>query len=341
MAHDIIHKPSKRKTKNPKSRKRTYTSNNARQKRKHIKKTKRNRKPFVNMRGGEGEGEFKSEGLFELTGDAMLYILTNIVKLSSNMIAASVGYVPVNNNLGTPGAATDSSLFKELTTMTEYAKVPVEMLMKMSDGVVSQYLNIVNGAMRINSPMIQASLAVTIRILQAQIALATKALNNPAFIATLRTALDALEVASDEIVGAIDPVAASILSKLSPIITRTIGSIFGTIGTSTLSGMQAMPYLGTVLAALSSFDAITRLYISAINAGTATGSIMFDGYTDTLYRLENVIKSVKNRISGTTSGMNMPAMPSTPTMPSAPGMPPTPTMPSAPAMPSTPSLKKK
>ena len=225
--------------------------------------------------------------------------------------------------------------------MTEYAKVPVEMLMKMSDGVVSQYLNIVNGAMRINSPMIQASLAVTIRILQAQIALATKALNNPAFIATLRTALDALEVASDEIVGAIDPVAASILSKLSPIITRTIGSIFGTIGTSTLSGMQAMPYLGTVLAALSSFDAITRLYISAINAGTATGSIMFDGYTDTLYRLENVIKSVKNRISGTTSGMNMPAMPSTPTMPSAPGMPPTPTMPSAPAMPSTPSLKKK
>ena len=96
MANDIIHKPSKRKTKNPKSRKRKYTSNNARQKRKHIKKTKRNRKPFVNMRGGEGEGEgeFKSEGLFELTGDAMLYILTNIVKLSSNMIAASVGYVP-------------------------------------------------------------------------------------------------------------------------------------------------------------------------------------------------------------------------------------------------------
>ena len=50
MAHDIIHKPSKRKTKNPKSRKRKYTSNNARQKRKHIKKTKRNRKPFVNMK---------------------------------------------------------------------------------------------------------------------------------------------------------------------------------------------------------------------------------------------------------------------------------------------------
>ena len=62
--------------------------------------------------------------------------------------------------------------------------------------------------------------------------------------------------------------------------------------------MQAMPYLGTVLVTLSSFDAITRLYISAINAGTATGSILFDGYTDTLYRLENVIKSVKNRISG-------------------------------------------
>ena len=31
--------------------------------------------------------------------------------------------------------------------MAEYAKVPVEMLMKMSDGVVSQYLNIINGAM--------------------------------------------------------------------------------------------------------------------------------------------------------------------------------------------------
>lgn len=337
MAHDIIHKPYKRKTKNPKSRKRKYTSHNTRQKSKHVKKTKRNRKPFVNMRGGE----VKTEGLFELTGDAMLYILTNIVKLSSNMIAASVGYVPVNNNLGTPGAATDSSMFKEISMMAEYAKVPVEMAMKMSDGVVSQYLNIINGAMRINSPMIQASLAVTIRILQAQIALATAALNNPAFIATFRTALDALEVASDEIVGAIDPVAASILSKLSPIITRTIGSIFGTIGTSALSGMQAMPYLGTVLAALSSFDAITRLYISAINAGTATGSIMFDGYTDVLYRLENVIKSVKNRISGTTSGMNMPTMPSTPAMPSTPGMPPTPGMPSAPAMPSAPSLKKK
>ncbi len=339
MAHDIIHKPSKRKIKNIKSRKRKYTSHNTRQKSKHIKKTKRNRKPFVNMRGGEGE--FKSEGLFELTGDAMLYIFTNIVKLSSNMIAASVGYMPVNNNLGTPGAATDSNLFKELSMMAEYAKVPIEMAMKMSDGVVSQYLNIINGAMRINSPMIQASLAVTIRILQAQIALATKALNNPAFIATLRTALDALEVASDEIVGAIDPVAASILSKLSPIITRTIGSIFGTIGTSTLSGMQAMPYLGTVLAALSSFDAITRLYISAINAGTATGSILFDGYTDTLYRLENVIKSVKNRISGTTSGMNMPTMPSTPGMPPTPTMPSAPAMPSAPGMPSAPSLKKK
>ena len=61
--------------------------------------------------------------------------------------------------------------------------------------------------------MIQASITVTIRILQAQIALATKALNNPAFIATLRTALDALEVASDEVVGAIDPVATSILSR--------------------------------------------------------------------------------------------------------------------------------
>ena len=151
MAHDIIHKPYKRKTKNPKSRKRKHTSHNTRQKSKHVKKSRRNRKPFMNMRGGE----VKTEGLFELTGDAMLYILTNTVKLSPNMIAASVGYMPVNNNLGTPGAATDSAMFKELSMAAEYAKVPVEMAMKMSDGVVSQYLNIINGAMRINSPMIK------------------------------------------------------------------------------------------------------------------------------------------------------------------------------------------
>ena len=107
-----------------------------------------------------------------------------------------------------------------------------------------------------------------------------------------------------------------------------------------------MPYVGTVLAALSSFDAVSRLFISSINAATATGTVMFDGYTDTVYRLSDMIKGIKNRISGTTSGMSnamtaMPNMPSMPDAPNMPAMPDAPNMPTAPAMPGVPKTKKK
>jgi hypothetical protein len=295
-------------------------------------KTQKHRKVFHVMVGGEGEGEdkkpFESEGLFEVAGDSMLYILTNVVKLSSNMVAAAIGYTPVNNNLGEPGAAEQSQIYEKIEKGLEMAKVPIGMFFKMIDGVATQYIKILNGFMKLNAPAMQASLTLTINILKTQLAIAATKLNSPAFISVLKTTLSALEEASDEIVGVIDPVAASILSKLSPIITRSIGMIFATIGTSAISGMQAMPYLGTVIAALSSFDAVTRLWIASINATTATGGIFFDGYTDTIYRLEDTIKGIKDRIANTTSGManatksmpNMPAMPTAPAMPAAPTM---------------------
>lgn len=290
------------------------------QKRGGRSKTQKRRKVFHVMVGGEDQEPFQSSGVFEIAGDSMLYVLTNVVKLSSNMVAASIGYTPVNNNLGQPGSAEQSAIYDKLQKGLELAKIPLEVFLKMIDAVAVQYVKILNGAMKVNAPMMQASLTLTITILKTQLALATTALNNPAFIAVLRTTLSALEEASDEIVGAIDPVAASILSKLSPIITRSIGMIFATIGTSAISGMQAMPYLGTVLAALSSFDAVSRLFISSINAATATGTVFFDGYSDTVYRLADMIKGIKSRIAGTTSGMTnaATAMPSAPAMPTAP-----------------------
>jgi len=314
----------------------TSRGKNAKQNPKQKTKTKTNRRGGRNrtrrhkrkhiMVGGEDIEPFQSKGIFEIASDSMLYILTNIVKLSSNMVAASVGYSPVNNNLGTPGSAEKSGVFDGLQNALTLAKIPAAMFLKMIDGVVTQYIKIINGAMRVNAPMLQASLTLTITILKTQLKLATATLNNPAFITVLRTTLTALEQASDEIVGAIDPVAASILAKLSPIITRSIGMIFATIGTSAISGMQSMPYVGTVLAALSSFDAVTRLFISSINATTATGTVMFDGYTDTVYRLADMIKGIKDRIAGTASGMNNPLQMKSPAMPTAPAMPAAPTV---------------
>jgi len=260
--------------------------------------------------GAEGQSRepFRSQGIFELTGDAMLYVLSNVVKLTSNMVAASAGYVPINNKIGQPGSVTgDSGVFNDISALAGYAKVPINMMLATIDTVASQYINILNGSMRVSIPMVQEALAVTVKILKTQLAIARDTLNNPQFIAVLRTAINAIEAASDEIIGVVDPVAANILAKLSPIITRTIATIMSTIGVSTLSGMQAIPYLGTVLAALSSLDAVSRLYISAINAGSATGSVLFDGYTDTIYRLTDTIKGIKSRISGTMKGMNAPA----------------------------------
>ena len=309
-------------------------------------KTKKHRKVFHVMVGGQDREPFESNGIFGMASDSMLYILTNVVKLSSNMVAASIGYTPVNNNLGQPGSAEQSAVYEKLQQGLQIAKIPIDVFMKMIDGVASQYIKILNGAMKINAPMIQASLTLTIRILKTHDTLATSALRNPAFISVLRTTLTALEEASDEIVGVIDPVAASILSKLSPIISRSIGMLFATIGTSALSGAQSMPYVGTVLAALSSFDAVSRLFMSSINAATATGTVMLDGYTDTVYQLSDMIKGIKNRISGTTSGMSnamtaMPNMPSMPNAPNMPSMPDAPNMPTAPAMPTAPKIKKK
>ena len=262
------------------------------------------------MRGGavRDREPFRSQGIFELTGDAMLYVLSNVVKLASNMIAASVGYAPINNTLGQPGySQSDSGVFKDISALVGYAKIPINTMLKTVDTIAAQYINILNGQMRVTTPMMQEALTITVNILKTQLTIATNTLNNPSFIAVLRTAIEAIESASDEIVGVIDPVAANILAKLSPIITRTIATIMSTIGVSTLSGMQAIPYLGTVLAALSSLDAVSRLYISAINAGSATGTVLFDGYTDTIYRLTDTIKGIKSRISGTMKGMNAPA----------------------------------
>ena len=117
------------------------------------------------MVGGEDIEPFQSKGIFEIASDSMLYILTNIVKLSSNMVAASVGYSPVNNNLGTPGSAEKSGVFDGLQNALTLAKIPAAMFLKMIDGVVTQYIKIINGAMRVNAPMLQASLTLTITIL--------------------------------------------------------------------------------------------------------------------------------------------------------------------------------
>ena len=327
LKHTSQHKKVKQRTKTKKQKKGGRS------------RTHRYRKKNI-MVGGQESEPFESKGVFEIAGDSMLYILTNIVKLSSNMVAASVGYTPVNNNLGQPGSAENSAVFTTLQKAFNFVKVPAEIFLKMVDGVVSQYIKILNGAIKVNAPMLQASLTLTIRILKTQLSLATAAISNPSFIAVLKTTLSALEQASDEIVGAIDPVAASILEKLSPIISRSIGMIFATVGTSALSGAQSMPYLGTVLAALSSFDAVSRLFISSINAATATGTVMFDGYTDTVYRLADMIKGIKSRIAGTTSGMSnaIPSMPNAPNMPSIPNAP---NMPAAPSMPKAPKIKKK
>jgi hypothetical protein len=279
-------------------------------------KTQKHRNVFHVMVGGQDQASVQSSGIFEIAGDSMLYILTNVVKLSSNMIASSIGYIPVNNDLGKPGAAELSAVYENLQKGLELAKIPIGVFLKMIDGVAVQYVNILNGAMKVNAPMMQASLALTITILKTQLALATTALQNPAFISVLRTTLSALQEASDEIVGVIDPVASEILSKLSPIISRSIGMVFATISTSALSGAQSIPYAGTVLAALSSFDAVSRLFISSINAATATGAIFFDGYADTITKLEGMIKGIKSRIAGTTSGMTNAAT----AMPAAPSM---------------------
>jgi hypothetical protein len=275
------------------------------------------------MVGGQDQSSVQSSGIFEIASDSMLYILTNVVKLSSNMIASSLGYIPVNNDLGKPGAAELSAVYENLQKGLELVKIPLGLFLKMIDSVAVQYVNILNGAMKVNAPMMQESLTLTISILKTQLALATTALQNPAFISVLKTTLSALQEASDEIVGVIDPVASEMLSKLSPIISRSIGMVFSTISTSALSGAQSIPFAGTVLSALSSFDAVSRLFISSISTATATGSIFFDGYTDTITKLEGMIKGIKSRISTASSGMNnaATAMPAAPSMPDTPSIP--------------------
>ena len=142
------------------------------------------------MRGGAAQDRepFRSQGIFELTGDAMLYVLSNVVKLASNMIAASVGYVPINNTLGQPGSSqSDGGVFKDISALVGYAKIPINTMLKLVDSIAAQYINILNGQMRVTTPMMQEALTVTVNILKTQLAIATNTLNNPSFIAVLRT----------------------------------------------------------------------------------------------------------------------------------------------------------
>tara|TARA_B100001989_G_scaffold253356_1_gene240394 strand:+ start:12033 stop:13430 length:1398 start_codon:yes stop_codon:yes gene_type:complete len=238
-------------------------------------------------------GTVESKGVLELTGDAGIYIMSNIVRLFSNMAAASVGYKPINNNLGVPGSGVDDSLMQDFKKVLSMAKVPIGIV----TGVMAQYLNVLNMGMRVNAPMLQASLLVTIKIIQTQLSLANATLQNKAFLGVLKSTLDSLQLVSDEIVSIVDPVATDILEKLSPIINNSIGKIFQTIGTSALSGAQSIPYAGTALAALSSLDAITKMWVASINASTATASLFIDGYS-------NTVKGVSGAISKATGRMN-------------------------------------
>ena len=250
---------------------------------------RKTRKRMGNMYGGTVD----SKGVLELTGDAGIYIMSNVVRLFSNMAAASVGYKPINNNLGVPGSGVDGSLMNDFKKVLSMAKVPIGI----ATGVIAQYLNILNMGMRVNAPMLQASILVTIKIIQTQLSLANATLQNKAFLGVLKSTLDSLQLVSDEIVSIVDPVATDILEKLSPIINNSIGKIFQTIGTSALSGAQSIPYAGTALAALSSLDAITKMWVASISASTATASLFIDGYT-------NTVKGVSGAISKATGRMN-------------------------------------
>ena len=62
------------------------------------------------------------------------------------MIASSAGYIPVNNDLGKPGAAELSAVYENLQKGLELVKIPLGVFLKMIDGVAVQYINILNGA---------------------------------------------------------------------------------------------------------------------------------------------------------------------------------------------------
>jgi hypothetical protein len=252
-----------------------------------------------NMRGGNVD----SKGVLELTSDSAIYIISNIVRLFSNMAAASVGYKPIEDNLAVPGTSVDGSLMKKFKEALEYAKVPIGIV----TGVVAQYVNVLNLGMRVNAPILQASLAVTIKIIKAQLSLANATLQNKSFVTALKSTLESLELVSDEIVTIVDPVATDILNKLSPIINNGIGKVFQTISTSALSGAQSIPYAGTVLAALSSLDSITKMAVASVNAGTATASLFMDGYTNTVEGVSGAISRATGRINNSAANFQNPA----------------------------------
>lgn len=247
-------------------------------------------------------GTVDSKGVFELTGEAGGYIMSNVARLLSNMAAASVGYKPINDNLGVPGSGVDTGLMDDFKEMLSMAKVPIGV----ASDVIAQYLNVLNTGMRVNAPAFQASFLVTIKIIQKQLSLANATLQNKAFLGVLKSTLDSLELVSDEIVGIVDPVATDILDKLSPIITNSIGKIFQTIGTSALSGAQSIPYAGTALAALSSLDAITKLWVASINASTTTASLFMDGYTNTVEGVSGAISNATGRMNSSTESFKNP-----------------------------------
>ena len=259
---------------------------------------RKTRKRTGNMYGGTVE----SKGVFELTGEAGGYIMSNVARLLSNMAAASVGYKPINDNLGVPGSGVDTGLMDDFKEMLSMAKVPIGV----ASDVIAQYLNVLNTGMRVNAPAFQASILVTIKIIQTQLSLANATLQNKAFLDVLKSTLDSLELVSDEIVGIVDPVATDILDKLSPIITNSIGKIFQTIGTSALSGAQSIPYAGTALAALSSLDAITKLWVASINASTTTASLFMDGYTNTVEGVSGAISKATGRVNSSTESFKNP-----------------------------------
>ena len=259
---------------------------------------RKTRKHSRNMYGGAVE----SKGVFELTGEAGGYIMSNVARLLSNMAAASVGYKPINDNLGVPGSGVDTGLMDDFKEMLSMAKVPIGV----ASDVIAQYLNVLNTGMRVNAPAFQASILVTIKIIQNQLSLANATLQNKAFLGVLKSTLDSLELVSDEIVGIVDPVATDILDKLSPIITNSIGKIFQTIGTSALSGAQSIPYAGTALAALSSLDAITKLWVASINASTTTASLFMDGYTNTVEGVSGAISKATGRVNSSTESFKNP-----------------------------------
>jgi len=314
-------------------------------KNKHAGKNASEKRKTMKIKGGNTltqYGGFESKGLFGLTADAAVYILSNVVRLSTNMVAASIGYQPVNNNLGKNGQV-DGSLMTDIVKLLSLAKGPINTGKNIAVGVAAQYLNILNTGMRVNAPMLQASLKLTIKIIETQLRLANVALQDKALLDVFRVTLNALSLVSDEIVDIVDPVATQILSKLQPIITSSIGLIFATIGSSVLSGAQAVPYAGTVLAALSSLDAITKVWVASINASTSTATLFIDGYSNTLRGIAGAIGNVKNRITGSKENFNNPPTPniSAPAVPGAPAVPAVPAVPAAPAAPAAQTGGKK